>query len=215
MKDSVARVLRAIAKRIPWTLCVSLLLTGCAPFLAGREPALCSLTPVPYADLQPTTPLSARVALAAWGRSVALTAVGEATAEGFVLVGLGLDGGRLFALRQEGERVVFDPASASPALGPRPAEALARGILDALVRGMWLRPPPGAQTDGFSWRGEWVVETRLESGWRREFFEGPKPGGHSRAVIDYRGDGVDGGYDIEHGDCRYRATVISIVEPAP
>ena len=168
----------------------------------------CLVVPVSSADLPPTTRLRARVRIARGARELGLEVIARKGPEGLVVIGLGPQGMRLFAVRQR-ERFIGIEDASSPQM-----RYLALWLLDALHRGIWIEAPDSslaAEGGTWSWEGERVSESNQDGHWRREFRRAGEPVGVAPVSIDYRGSSRgEFGFEIRNAWCSYEATLVPL-----
>lgn len=182
---------------------------GCADAILrlGADP--CDAFRVPTDRLAPVINVRARFLMDVGGRAVGFDAIAQREGGALYLVGLATPGGRLFALRQDGEEVAFVD---TPRGGTR---ALAIRALDALGRGLWITPPAAvldAEPRAWTIRGERVLERETPTGRSRTYHPAGSGRNASRIRIEYHGNGPRGprGFEVDHPGCRYGASVVLI-----
>jgi hypothetical protein len=190
-------------------LCFMLSCASVPPWLGGPD---CPVVPVSTMELHATARLRARARITVGNREIGFEVVAFGDSEELVVVGVAPQGIRLFAIRQRERN--FD-TDASPS---REMKQLARWVMDALHRGLWIEPAADSRHDnGVSWvrEGEQVIEVRRNGGWRREFRRAGDANHVAPIVIDYRDPAHPGGqprFEIRNAWCGYEAVFIPLDE---
>lgn len=182
---------------------------SCAGALAGRDDSRCPVTPVSSTDLPASTRIRARVLIGVGDRQVGIEVVARNRPEELVVVGLASHGTRLFAVRQRDREIEIDAGSSSR------AAHLARWVIDALHRGLWIQPSSQDDRASFRWEGEQIIEIQREGRWRREFRDSDDATDVAPVSIEYRGAvhrSGGSGFEIHNAWCGYDAVFIPLDE---
>jgi len=145
------------------------------------------------------------------GREIGFDVIAQRDGGALHLIGLATPGGRLFALRQEGEEVAFVDT-------PRGwTRALAIRALDALWRGLWITPPPAvldAEPRVWTIGAERVLELDTQRGRSRTYHTTGSGSYALQIQIEYHDVALlePRSFEIKHPGCRYGAYVV-LIEP--
>lgn len=189
-------------------LCLMLSCASARPW-TGRSD--CPVVLMSSTELRAPTRLRARARFTIGDREIGLEVIALKDPEELVAVGIAPQGTRLFAVRQRGRDLEIDASS-------RQLEHLARWVMDALHRGLWIKPVDSTSRNGevnWIWEGEEVVEIQQDGHRLREFRRAGDVSDVAPVAIDYRDrphPGGTPGFEIRNAWCGYEAIFVPLDE---